>query len=138
MHRSRRTRCSPIAQGRRAGPVMLCVRPLRTAMKTLISKRTRVLVASLMCLGFIVCLTSCFEKRRLIRKGDDLVAAIEAFRAKNQRLPISLAELGIRETEEGPLYYKRTNASDYIVWFGTSLGDSCTYDSARGTWEGDC
>ena len=67
-------------------------------------------------------------------EGNEIVAKIELFKKENGRLPSSLSELGIKETEEGPIYYEKKDNSNYILWFGAELGESVTYDSSTNKW----
>jgi hypothetical protein len=70
-----------------------------------------------------------------ISRGNDLVRQIENFRSLRGRLPDSLGELGAFEENQGKLFYEKCNRNHYIVWFGTTLGESITYDSADGRWD---
>ncbi len=74
------------------------------------------------------------NERELINKGNDIVKMVEDFRSKNGKLPESLHEIGIKEKEDGPLYYEKWDSVDYIVYFGTSLGESMTYYSDKKEW----
>jgi hypothetical protein len=40
----------------------------------------------------------------------------------------------MKETENGPIYYKKESDTEYVVWFGTQLGESVTYDSETKEW----
>jgi hypothetical protein len=71
---------------------------------------------------------------KLQRQGDSLIHLIEKYRLQTGKLPASLKELGVPETDSGPLYYQRKNATTYEVWFGTSLGESETYSSLTRKW----
>ncbi|HLM02737.1 MAG TPA: hypothetical protein VK400_16915 [Pyrinomonadaceae bacterium] len=64
-----------------------------------------------------------------------IIEKIEGFKVKENRLPNSLSEIGVAETEEGPIYYRKISETRYEVWYGTKLGESVTYDSERKTWE---
>ena len=46
-----------------------------------------------------------------------------------------MEELGIKE-EEGvdALYYQKRDSNNYILWFGTTLGESVIYYSDSKTW----
>jgi len=77
---------------------------------------------------------SIFRESRLKAKGIVLANQIEEFRIHKKRLPQNLGELGIKETEEGPLYYKKVDESKYVIWFGMELGESVTYDSETRKW----
>ena len=68
-------------------------------------------------------------------EGKEVVAKVESFRNEKGRLPNSLGEIGIVETESGPIYYKKESDSKYIVWFGKELGESMTYDSDTKKWK---
>ena len=70
----------------------------------------------------------------LKKEASELVIKIESFRKHNGRLPESLSELGIKETEEGPLYYDKQDSINYNLSFGTSLGESETYHSDSKKW----
>lgn len=71
------------------------------------------------------------EKRRL---GDDVVSRVEAFKATHGKLPDSLSDIGIKETEDGPIYYQEISDDRYEVWYGAALGESVTYDSQTKEW----
>jgi len=73
--------------------------------------------------------------QKLIRKGNEIVKEIDSFVGKNGRLPSSISEIGIREELEGPIYYELKDSSEYILWFGTDLGESTTYYSTKKKWE---
>jgi hypothetical protein len=69
------------------------------------------------------------------KQGDEMIVKVEQFKIREKRLPRSLEEIGMRETEEGPIYYRQLSESRYEIWYGTSLGESVTYDSDRNTWK---
>jgi hypothetical protein len=66
-------------------------------------------------------------------KADIVVSKVERFRKLQGRLPDRLSEVGMAENESCPCYCKTSNNS-YLVWYGTSLGESETYDSRTGKW----
>jgi hypothetical protein len=82
---------------------------------------------------FLVTLYSCYEKN-LIKQGNELIIKIESYKKQHGFLPASLSDIGIQETEEGPLYYDKKDSINYIIWFGTSLGESVTYHSDSNKW----
>jgi hypothetical protein len=86
-------------------------------------------------LSFAFCSCGLYSEDSRVKEGNELIAKIERFRSEKGRLPASLAELGIKEKEEGPLYYSKRGESDYVVWFGTTLGESVTYDSRSKKWQ---
>jgi hypothetical protein len=68
------------------------------------------------------------------RKGEDAVRQIEEFRQSHHRLPSSLSEIGIEDSEADPIYYNRVDDRNYCVWYGTTLGESVTYESTKRAW----
>lgn len=69
-----------------------------------------------------------------ISQGNELVRQIETFHRTRGRLPDSLDEVSPYEENRGKLFYERCSGSQYIVWFGTTLGHSMTYSSSDGGW----
>lgn len=74
--------------------------------------------------------------RELKKEGEKIIIQIEAFKKTNHRLPQNLKELGLHESEEGPLYYnKNKDGISYTVSYsGSSLGESTYYDSTDKIW----
>lgn len=70
-----------------------------------------------------------------ISNGNEIAQKVEKFRSEKGRLPNSLVEIGIVENESGPIYYKKESESKYILWFGSELGESVTYDSETKKWK---
>lgn len=66
--------------------------------------------------------------------GEVLIEEIETFLEEKGHLPENLNELGREETESGPLYYLKKSETHYIVWFGTTVGESVTWDSEEAAW----
>jgi hypothetical protein len=69
------------------------------------------------------------------RLGVQAINKIEDFRQKNHALPQYLGQIGIEETESGPIYYQTTTDSTYTIWYGLTLGESRTYDSKTKKWD---
>ena len=63
-----------------------------------------------------------------------VVNKVEGYQKKNSRLPDSLRDIGLKENESGPVYYKKNDDRSYMVWYGLSLGESEVYDSRSRTW----
>jgi hypothetical protein len=78
-------------------------------------------------------LMSCEDSKYKI--GVQAINKIEDFRRKNHALPQYLGQIGIEETESGPIYYQLTTDSTYTIWYGLSLGESRTYDSKTKKWD---
>lgn len=69
-----------------------------------------------------------------LKQGNQVIAKVEKFKNEKGRLPNNLSEIGIVETESGPIYYKKESETKYVVWFGKELGESATYDSEIKKW----
>jgi hypothetical protein len=70
-----------------------------------------------------------------IKRGNRLVLEIQEYRHGNGHLPASIEELPVGHTDDRRLYYERCAEGHFIVWFGTTLGESMTYDSRKRTWD---
>ena len=57
--------------------------------------------------------------------GNAVIKKVEEYRRAKGRLPSFLSEAGIEEDEGCPCYC-RTSDNGYIVWYGTTLGESDT------------
>ncbi len=80
--------------------------------------------------------TSCVNKKQV--EAQKIVSKIYEFKEANARYPNSLDEIGIKEKEEGPIYYMLTeDSANFRVWYGLNLGDSTVYQSKSGEWYGD-
>ena len=77
------------------------------------------------------------KENGLIKEGNIIVQKVEAFNKQHQRLPNSLEEIGIaiKSETDPPLYYQKRDSLNYILWFGTSLGESKIYYSDSKKWE---
>ena len=52
----------------------------------------------------------------------------------NGKLSESLEEIGIKDPDLN-VFYRKIGPEEYCVWFGTSLGESETYNSRSKKWE---
>ena len=73
--------------------------------------------------------------RGKIREGNAVIAQIEAFRSEHHKLPVSMEEAGALQADPKRIYYEPCNDHMYLVWFGTTLGESMTYDSSSANWQ---
>jgi hypothetical protein len=70
-----------------------------------------------------------------IAHGNRIAREIDAYSQRQGHLPSSLEDVGEHESEDGPIYYMLCGNSHYILWFGTMLGHSMTYDSVSRSWD---
>ena len=75
-----------------------------------------------------------FVYRNEIRRGNEMVARINAFRAHTGHLPASIEEIGATGKDLDKFFYQRCSDTQFNVWFGTALGESETFDSASNSW----
>lgn len=68
------------------------------------------------------------------RTGRKIISRVESFRISDGRLPETLEEIGVADPNLR-IFYRKTNDNEYIVWFGTTLGESETYNSRTKKWE---
>lgn len=80
----------------------------------------------LLCLLLIF--SSCGEERK--DRAWEIICKLESYKLKHGKVPDGLADIGVEEREEGPIYYHRHNDTTFTVWYGESLGESETYTSA--------
>ena len=71
----------------------------------------------------------------LLKQSNDVIEKVDDFKSKKGHLPLSLEDIGIKETVEGPIFYTRLDSLNYAVYFGTSLGESKIYYSDSKKWE---
>jgi|ERR1035437_2618554 hypothetical protein len=93
-------------------------------------------VFALFCFWFFYLRTE--RDNRLIKQGNEIVKKIDDFKIKNGRLPNLLNEIDVKEKEgaDAIYYQKETNSAyEYIIWFGTSLGESKIYYSDSKKWK---
>ena len=85
-------------------------------------------------LGVIAFLLVPDRAHRLMRQAEPIQASLESYRQQYGHYPDSISQIGLVEREEGPLYYQRESESSYILWFGTTLGESVTFNSTDRRW----
>jgi hypothetical protein len=85
-------------------------------------------------LGVIAFLLVPDRAHRLMRQAEPIQASLESYRQQHGHYPDSISQIGLVEREEGPLYYQRESESSYILWFGTTLGESVTFNSTDRRW----
>ena len=116
--------------------ILFCV--ILRVIDTMLKKRAT--IPAMLIFGALLSLASLsiscgyIRETKLKNEGKAVAAKVEAFKQKNSRLPNSLTEIGIKEDESGPIYYQKESDQKYVLWFGTGLGESETYDSEARQW----
>lgn len=86
-----------------------------------------------------LCLLGCKDSREhtLMQQGNEFVVKIEEYKKDNNRLPVSLSDIGITVKNESdpPIYYEKKDSIHYTLSFGTTLGESKIYYSDSKKWE---
>jgi len=83
-------------------------------------------------LTFTIIIAACWGPSK--RDASNIaISKIDEFRKVKGRLPDSLSEAGVQDDESCPCYCK-TGDHSYLVWYGTTLGESDTYDSETRKW----
>ena len=80
----------------------------------------------------IILISSCETDRR--NNAMELIQKVEDYQTQWHRLPKSLNEIGIIETESGPFYYQLMDSVTYQLSYGTDLGESEVYNSKTKNW----
>jgi hypothetical protein len=92
----------------------------------------RSLFLAVAALVFTIIISGCWGPSKR-EAGNIAISKIEEFGKVKGRLPYSLSEAGARDDESCPCYCK-TGDGSYLVWYGTKLGESDTYDSETRKW----
>lgn len=91
--------------------------------------------ASLIAVALVIIFFKSSEESNYLVQGEKLITLIEGFKDKQNRLPDSVAELGLEEQMgEGP-YYKKIDNLYYIVYFNIGFDNFKTYSSATNEWK---
>ena len=67
------------------------------------------------------------------RTGNEIISRVEAFHKNYGRLPETLEDVGFNDPDLN-VFYEKVSEDEYRVWFGTTLGQSQTYDSHTKAW----
>ena len=79
---------------------------------------------------------SLFLFRAKQKSGESIVQRIEKYKKDNDTLHNSLHEMGIDDVIDDVLFcYEKVDSANYIVWFGTTLGEGIYYYSDTKKWE---
>lgn len=99
-------------------------------------KKTYIKVFTL--LYFTLLFDSCVYSyvQRNINVGNAIVRKIEKYRLENDSLPNTLQEICQNEKTDGILFcYCKIDSVNYMLWFGTTLGEGIYYYSDKNEWE---
>jgi hypothetical protein len=75
-----------------------------------------------------------WREHRLMEQSKPIQVSLESYRVTHGYYPAALSRIGVVEKEDGPIYYSRESDSSYLLWFGTSLGESMRFHSSDRTW----
>ena len=75
-----------------------------------------------------------WQEHKLMRESEPIQASLESYRQTHGQYPESLTQIGISGKLEGPIFYRQESRASYLLWFGTSLGESRTFDSTDHKW----
>lgn len=68
--------------------------------------------------------------------GNAIIKKIELYKKTTDSLPNSLEDLGQNEIINNVLFcYEKVDSTNYMVWFGTTLGEGIYYYSDTKKWE---
>jgi len=70
----------------------------------------------------------------IVYRGNAIVRTIEEYKCRNQSFPPNLNELNISAEKIKGFFYEIHNDDRYIIWIGTTLGESIQFDSTEGKW----
>lgn len=68
------------------------------------------------------------------REAEALLELVDQFHREHDRCPANLAEMGLEERLEGPVYYQLEADGSFTVWYGAELGSSWVYHSKTAEW----
>jgi hypothetical protein len=106
---------------------------LNTPQRVVLGCVSAIALAIVLLLGWVFAPPQLLYRRQL-KTGNLIVSRVEAYRTSHGDVPDSLEALGVDE-ESVKVFYRKENAQRYIVWFGTTLGESMTYDSDTRKWQ---
>ena len=100
------------------------------------NKSLKFVILSVTIICFAIYILSIKDQREKIlrNRGIEIVNLIKLYKIENSKLPNSLNDLGIEESEEGPVFYVKLDSLNYIVYYGTSLGESIIFYSDINSW----
>lgn len=80
------------------------------------------------------CMNCYISKNKKI--GNDIIERIEVFREQNDSLPNSLEEMGQNSIINDVYFcYWEIDSCNYMLWFGTYLGEGIYYYSDSKQWK---
>lgn len=77
---------------------------------------------------------SLWQRHTLKLKAQAIQANLEDYHSTGKPYPSSLSDAMIEANPEGPIQYQLEPDGSYLLWYGTTLGESVTYSSRDGDW----
>lgn len=90
-------------------------------------------VVVFVCLALSPLIAKIIRRHTLKDKGDVIISKVEVYKAKHGKLPETLGAINVAEEE---VFYRIEDRTNYIIWFGEELGESCAYRSEQRHWSG--
>ncbi|TXK74423.1 hypothetical protein [Mesonia sp. K4-1] len=78
-------------------------------------------------------LISCDNNEKMIDIGNDIIDKIENYKKEYNKLPSNLEQLELKNLNSSFHYEK--NDGKYVLWFGTTVGESMYYYSDLKKWD---
>jgi len=101
--------------------------------------KKKLITSSVLLLTFLLLIYFYLRKHedyKYVKEGSILIEKVEKYKKEHGKLPESVKDLGlIPEMDEGP-YYKKTDSSNYIIYFNIGLdNDQFIYYSKSKRWK---
>lgn len=82
------------------------------------------------------CVFSCSNIEQNKTEGNTIITKIESYKKINGFLPNSLHDIGQNDVINNVLFcYDKVDSTNYMIWFGTTLGEGIYYYSDTQQWE---
>lgn len=91
----------------------------------------------LITIAISLALSACFRERKLRKEAEIIIEKVNNYKKINGKVPPNLTAIGIKESEEGPIYYTAWKDSvNYIIYYSSGgVGESEKYYSDSNQWE---
>ena len=95
----------------------------------------RTIIFIILSLLFVIFI-SCSHTEQNKTNGNKIIEKIETYKKTNGFLPNSLIDIGQNEIiNDVQFCYEKVDSVNYMIWFGTTLGEGIYYYSDTQQWE---